>query len=176
MGTSVSALVGIEVLRALASCLVKLSNALRRLPPAVQVALGVAILACLAQPRTRARMMDAWEKLKALAQNRLLVEAISDLWDVFLAVSHKEEVHYRKLCEVLPPARKSPLVNHVRSVCVASKEPLSLAELERRIRVGGYHSKARSPRAYLLQVLRSNDGLLEVIPGCWSMRTSAASL
>jgi hypothetical protein len=175
MGTSVSAFVGIEVLRTLAGCLVKISNALRRLPPMVQVALGVTFLACLAHPRTRARMMEAWKELKALAQNRLLVEAISDLWDAFLTVSHKEEVNYRKLCEVLPPARKTPLVNHVRSVCVASKDPLPLAELERRIQIGGYHSKAKSPRAYLLQVLRSNDSFLEVIPGCWSMRPSAAS-
>lgn len=175
MGSSVSAFVGIEVIRALGSGLVKISGAIKRLPPAVQVAVGTTLIVCLAHPRARGRTLEAWEKLKTLAKNRLFVEAISDLWDVFLAVSLKEELRYRELCEVLPAARKAPLVNHVRSVCLASKEPLSLAELERRLRVGGYHSKAKSPRAYLLRVLRSNDGFLEVLPGCWSMRTSAAS-
>jgi hypothetical protein len=57
----------------------------------------------------------------------------------------------------------------------ATHSGLSLDELERRVRQGGYESRSQTFRQHLRQILRSDESFIEVTPGLWSVRATAGS-
>jgi hypothetical protein len=51
-----------------------------------------------------------------------------------------------------------------------SKEPLSVAEIERRMRFDGYASRSENFAAYLQRLLRTSKQFIEASPGMWSLQ------
>jgi hypothetical protein len=105
MGSSVSIAFGFEALVALAGLLRSLVRAARRLPPSVQLLVVASIVAVLIHPTPRAKVKELWKLV-----NEHLTPAI---WEAAVIAMHqfaeaasKESEAYKRIEEVLPPARK----------------------------------------------------------------------
>lgn len=176
LGSFFAVVVSWEFLCAAYRLLTRSIQALKRLPVEVQVVLaGVAVYAVL-HPKSREKLVAGWNLLVHSEATDLVWEAISQL--VFTADSAERHArsHYEHLHTVVPARQQRPLLHHVRAVCVAAHSGLSLDELERRIRRGGYESKSKTFRQYLRRALRSDESFIEAQPGLWSVRAKAVSL
>lgn len=167
IGSSFSVLIGWESLqvlyRALASCL----RSVQKLPPVVQISLVAGCFAFLAHPKSRAHLHHIWACFEHSETLLALRAAIIDLGIQFVEAGIKTQGNYESLKSVIPQRRKRPPLMHARSVCTAARAPLTLEELERRIRRGGYVSRSKTSRRYLVRVLRSDNAFVEMSPGRW---------
>jgi predicted nucleic acid-binding protein len=170
MGSSISIAFGFEALLALGRLLEQLARAARRLPPAVQLLIVGTLLAVLAHPKSRARLSALWKQLNEHIGERtweLLVGAMYQFADA----TAKEREAYHAIQEVLPPARKRPLLSHVRAVCAASRRPLTVDEIVVCVIENGYQPRSDRPHAYLVRKLRSDGSFVESARG-WTLSSS----
>jgi hypothetical protein len=172
IGSSFACFASFEALSLLHRLLVRFFDAFRKLSPAMQIGILGAVAICIAHPKCRERALAAWRHISDWLSDSAVVDAIYSMGNQWLSATDEAEQSYRKIREVLPPPRKSPLRKHLRSVCVAADSPLSLYELEKRVRRGGYESGSKTFRQYMRRVLRSDNSLREVSPGFWAYTTT----
>ena len=175
IGSSVSFVVGWEFLQVLYKLLVRCVKAIRRLPPAAQIALTAAGVICVAHPKSRARLKEGWNTLKNSEALLTLGDAITDFAIQVAESAEKAKTNYQNVQAALPARQKRPLLMHARAVCTAAGSPLTLAEMERQIRLGGYVSRSQAFRQYLRRVLRTDSSFVEVMPGQWAIRAARSS-
>lgn len=175
LGSSFSLIVSWEFLCVIYRLLSRSIQALKRLPVAAQVAMAGIAGAVLLHPKSR-------EKLVATCSSLLRSQAAHVVWEattqlVLAADSAKRQAraHYDHLHTIVPARQRRPLLHHVRAVLVAAQAELSLDELERRVRRGGYESRSKTFRQYLGRILRSDESFIEVAPGQWSVRSTPGS-
>jgi hypothetical protein len=174
IGSSISIAFGFEALLALSRFLAQLVRATRRLPLAAQVLIIGTLVAVLAHPKPRAKLSKLWKQLNDHVGARMWELLVSAMYQFADATAMEREA-YQAIQEVLPPARKRPLLSHVRAVCAASRTPLSLNEIVVRVIENGYQSRSDRPHAYLVRRLRSDDSFVESARG-WVLRSSISDL
>lgn len=145
-----------------------------RLPKWVQFAAAGVLAGLLIHPKSRAKIVSG---IKAVYNGaaKMKPEVLSNLtWlmEEFADAVIIEQETRTELRAALPQTRKRSAIMHARTVFVTSKEPLSLAELESRMRIHGYSSQARDFKGYLRRVLRKSGQFLETSPGLWSLKTN----
>ena len=175
IGSSVSFVVGRDFLQGLYKLLVRCVKAIRRLPPAAQIGLAAAGVICVAHPKSRARLKKGWNTLKNSEVLLALGDALADFAVQVTDSAEKAEINYQILQATLPGKEKRPLLMHARAVCTAAASPLTLVEMERQIRLGGYVSRSQTFRQYLRRVLRTDRSFVEVRPGRWAIHTAITS-
>lgn len=175
IGYSVSFIVGWEFIQVLYKLLVRCIKAIRKLPPAVQIALAAAGLIYVAHPKSRARLKEGWNTLKNSAALLLLGDALADFAVQVTASAEKAKNNYQIVQAALPARQKRPLLMHARAVCTAAGSPLTLAEMERQILLGGYVSRSQTFRQYLRRVLRTDSSFVEVESGQWAIHAARSS-
>jgi hypothetical protein len=176
IGSSVSIIVGWEFLHAVYKLLVHCVKAIGRLPPTAQIALAAACAICVAHPKSRARLKEGWTILKNSEALLTLGDAIADFAVQVAESAKKGKINYQNVQATLPARQKRPLIMHARAVCTAAGSSLTLVEMERQIRLGGYLTRSQSFRQYLRRMLRSSDsGFVEVEPGQWAIHTARTS-
>lgn len=175
IGSSLSVFVGWEFLRGLYNLLVRVVHALRRLPPEAQAILAAAVSLALLHPRTREGLQRGWNSLKTSVAVRALGDSFVEFGSQAAEAEEKARSNFERLRAVLPARQKRPLVQHARSVCAAARSALTLEELERHIRRGGYESRSKTFRQYLCRILRGDESFIEVAPGRWSVRAAPGS-
>lgn len=168
IGGSFTCCAGFETLTFFYRLLVRLARTFQRLPPAAQIAIAGAAVLFAAHPRCRDRASAVWKSAKEWLSDSVLVEALCEIGNQWLDATSEAERCHRMLVEMLPPPQKSPLRKHLRSVCISAGSPLSLIELERRVRLGGYQSESRTFQRYMQSVLRNDLAFSEVGPGAWT--------
>ncbi|MGP8173974.1 MAG: PIN domain-containing protein [Terracidiphilus sp.] len=142
----------------------------RRLHPALQIAIVGAAVVAVAHPKSRAKLLSTWQSIKCLAASTL-IPATADLLVQYDEAMRIVDANYHEIQCTRPPERKRSLLMHARTVCMTAKRPLSLIEIERRVRAEGYSSRSGVFRSYLRRVLRSNGQFVEVTPGSWIFNT-----
>jgi hypothetical protein len=175
IGSSLSFVVGWEFLQIVHKFLVRCLKGIRQLPPAAQIGLVASGVLCVAHPKSRAKLKDGWNRLINSETVLALGDAIADLAVQVAESAEKVEASYEVVQAALPPKRKRSLLMHARAVCTAAGSPLSLAEMDRRIRLGGYVSRSQTFRQYLRRVLRTDGGFIEIRPGYWTARVESSS-
>jgi hypothetical protein len=170
IGSSLSVIAGWESLYAMYRLLVKLVHAFRRLPPTAQAAFAVAGMLAALHPKSREAMQKGWNRLKSSKAILALCDTVADIGVQAAEAEAKACSNLERLQAVLPARQKRPLVQHARTVCTAACAALTLEELERRIRRGGYASRSRTFRQYLRRVLSSDESFVEAAPGRWTIR------
>jgi hypothetical protein len=70
-------------------------------------------------------------------------------------------------CEIV--RRRRSALMRVRVVCLAARTPLSLSEVEKRIRADGYVSRARNLGIYPRRVLLTSGQFQQLDTGLWAM-------
>jgi hypothetical protein len=169
VGSSFSMIVGWEFLKVVSRLLVQCLRRIRRLPPAVQIGLGAASVLSIAHPKSRARFRDGWKSLMNSEPFLRFCDAIVDLGIEAQEASELARNRHDDLTALVPARERRPLSQHARAVCAQAGAGLSLEELERRIRRGGYVSRSRTFRQYLRRVLASDESFVEVAAGCWAL-------
>lgn len=169
IGSSVSIIVGWEFLQVVYKLLVHCVKAIRRLPPAAQIVLAATGVICVAHPKSRARLKEGWNSLKHSEPLLALGDAIADFAVQVAESAEKAKVNYQNVQAALPARQKRPLLMHARAVCTAAGSSLTLREMERQIRLGGYVSRSQTFQQYLRRVLRTDSSFVEVRPGEWAI-------
>jgi hypothetical protein len=170
IGSTISFVVGVKFVAVVFNLLDRCIQAIRRLPPAAQVGLVAAGLVCIAHPRSRAKLREKWSSLRHSEALLAVGDAIADFALQVAGSAEKAKKSLQSIQAALPAQQKQPLVLHARAVCTAASSPLTLAEIERRIRRGGYVTGSRTFRRYLRSVMRTDRSFVEVRPGKWALR------
>jgi hypothetical protein len=145
-----------------------------RLPRPVQLVVAGLVAGLLIHPKSRARLVSgarsicnraAELKPEILATAAHLIEQLSAAWAT-------AEQTRAEILSALPSTRKRSALMHARAILLTSKEPLSIVELERRIRNQGYVSQARDFKGYLRRILRQSEHAREVSSGLWELKAA----
>jgi hypothetical protein len=166
-GSSVSIMLSLRSLQGLSRLLKKVLSSFRRLPPAAQLAVVGGATICVLHPKSRAKMKELWNSWKSSPVTLALCDALLELASQYADALAGVEENYEALQALVPVGRKRTLLHHARSVCAEARCALTLEEMERRIRKGGYTSRSQVLRSYLRRVIRTDDSFAEVSPGRW---------
>jgi hypothetical protein len=116
----------------------------QRLPVAAQVAIAGIAAAAILRPKSREKLVEGWNSLQHSEAANLVWETISQLVLTADSARRDTHTHYVHLHTIVPAQQQRPLLHRVRAVCVAARSGLSLDELERRVRRGGYESQSKT--------------------------------
>jgi hypothetical protein len=174
-GSSVSIMVGVQSLQGLYRLVTQLLASIQRLPPAAQLAIVGGATVCVLHPKSRAKMKEIWESWKSSPVTLSVCDALLEFATQYAKADAAVKENYEALQAELPKGRKNSLLHHARSVCAEAGCSLSLEEMERRIRQGGYFSRSHSFRTYLRRVLLADEAFVEESPGCWALNNRAVA-
>jgi len=141
------------------------------LPTWAKLVIAAAAAIAVAHPKSRTKLVEAWgyvrEAIGAVTPGlQGAIEAVA----VRFLESHQNAAQKRsELQSALPKPRRRTALQHARSICLVNKEPLSLTEIERRMRTGGYASLSTNFPAYLRRRMRASKQFVEVVPGQWAL-------
>lgn len=109
---------------------------------------------------------QGWGKIKP---------ALSQMSETYITERQKAVCSWETAKRSLPPHRKIPLQTHAYAACHAAKRPLTLQELDQKIRIGGYKPRGRNPIPYLKKVLRGDGRFMRCSDGQWTITSFSSS-
>lgn len=171
MGSSVSAIVSVEVLIALGRVLKALSAAFKRLSPTAQLLILAGIGGVLLHPKSRLKLKEFWGALQE-SLRPLLWDAVFEAMYQFTEATNTAEAAYKEIEALLPAARRRPLIAHARAVCLASEKPLSEKTILQKAFTNGYVARSGGSPSYLRRVLVKDGQFIESATG-WSIKRRA---
>ncbi len=177
-GTTFSAVIGFGALMAFVQACRACLRTLGQLPTALKLLIAAGALLVILHPKLRAKVAELFQSM-ARQFNEVkpaLGEVLSDLLTELAEADTTAKKTYAEIQSHLPIAKKRPVIVMARTICLVNKEPLSLEELEMRIRAEGYVTKSQNFRAYLRRVLRKDKRFTEVSPGHWSVMAERPAL
>jgi hypothetical protein len=172
LGTGFSFMIGFGALvgfvKACCACL----RILGQLPNWAKLIVAAGALLVIVHPRFRAMIADLFQSGQRQFED--LRPALGEAFDTFMrqltVADATAKNSYTEILSKLPATRKRSAVVMARSICLLNKEPLSLKEIEARMRKEGYVSKSRDFKTYLRGLLRNDGRFVEVYPGHWTIR------
>ena len=174
MGSTFTVTLSFEAIAAACRGLKSLAGWFRDLHPGMQLAIFSAGIAALAHPKSRATLASAWERTKQAAP--AFLNTIADIATQIAEATLTEADASRRLQDLLPIRRRRSALMHARVVCLAARTPLSLDEIEKRIRADGYVSRARNLGMYLRRVLLASGQFQELDTGLWAMASDPLAI
>lgn len=145
-----------------------------RLPKWIQFAAAGVLAGLLIHPKSRAKIVSGIKSTYngAMKMKPEVLSSLARLVEEFADATTIEQQTGEQLRSALPETKKRSALMHARAILVTSKGPLSLAEVENRMKTQGYSSRARDFKGYLRRMLRRSGQFLEVSPGLWCLKTS----
>lgn len=168
MGSTFTVTLSFEAIGAAVRGIKRIASWLDELHPVVQVAIIAGGIVALAHPKSREKLAAGWNWVKNTITPPVL-QAIADVAIQVMDATKIETDAYRRLQETLPTRRKRSALMHARAICLTAKSPLSLAEIERRMRANGYVTRAGNFGVYLRRVLLTSGQFQESSQGVWAL-------
>jgi len=165
--------IGVEALRAAARGIKRVCDGFRRQPAWLQLAIAGTLAAVAIHPRSRAKLLQAWNSACDTAsqiKGPMLKGFLILMQQVAVAQSDAAKTH-SQVQAVLPPPQKATAIVHARRICLMSAGPVPIEEIVRRMRSDGYVSRAKDPEVYLRRVLRKTGQFVEAPPRMYRLRT-----
>ena len=164
----------LEAMAGFCRMVTSLFTVLTRLPKWIQFAAAGVLVGLLIHPKSRAKIISGIKAVYngATKMKPEMLSGLAWLMEEFADAVVIEQETGTELRAALPKTRKRSAIMHARTIFVTSKEPLSLAELENRMKIQGYSSQARDFKGYLRRVLRKSEQFLETSSGLWSLKTN----
>ncbi len=138
-----------------------------RLPGPLQLLLMAGILWAMANDKRRAALValvtSGWERI-APAIAEPLGKASADMAQTGPLVQRA----FREIDKHLGAQTPKPLRIHIRAVLAGEVSPLTVRDIEWRVRVAGYSTRARNFRACILRILRREPEFCKVVDG-WQL-------
>lgn len=174
VGSGFALMISFESLGALYRLIEKGVAGLRRLPGWAQLGIAGVVLGALAHPKSRAKLMEAFSCVRCAAKNLQpgIFAALVEVATQFFAAQQIATQTYTEIQSALPKPRRRSAIQLARSICLTSSEPLSVLEIERRMRTEGYSTQSKNFTRYLRGLLRQNEQFLQV-GGMWFLREAA---
>jgi hypothetical protein len=167
MGSTLSLTLSFEAIAAAFRVIQQLARCFGGLHPGAQIAIFSCGILAFVHPKSRAKLVSIWDWAKQNAP--VLLQSLSDVAIQTAEACNSQTASHKRLRECIPIMRKRSALMHARAVCLAARTPLSLTEIEKRIRTDGYVTRARNFGAYLRRVLLSSDQFQELDSGLWEM-------
>jgi hypothetical protein len=167
MGSGVTSTLSFEAIAAAFRAIQRLAKCFGELHPGVQIAIFSCGILAFLHPKSRAKLVSIWDWAKQNAP--VLLQKLSDVAIQTTEAYNSQTNSHKQLRECIPIMRKRSALMHARTVCLAARTPLSLTEIEKRIRTDGYITRARNFGAYLRRVLLSSGQFQELDSGLWEM-------
>jgi hypothetical protein len=138
----------------------------------LQFAIAGGLAAVLIHPKSRAKILQAWNSVydKARQAKGPVFEGFLVLMQQLAAAESDSTQTLRQVQAAMPPSKKGTAIVYVRRVCVLSAGPLAIEEIVRRMRNDGYVSRAKAPEAYIRRVMRESSQFVEDSSGMWKLR------
>jgi len=168
-GTTFSVIIGLGALIGLCQACVRI---LKQLPTPLKLILAIGVLLAVVHPKLRAKIADLFQSVRSQFDDlkAVLGSAFGELLIESAVADVPAKRTFTDIQSHLPPTRRSSAVVKARAICLLSDEPLSLQEIETRIRKEGHVSRSRNFTAYLRRVLRKDKRFVEVSKGRWTIR------
>jgi hypothetical protein len=173
IGSSATIIMGVEAIRELYRAMRSLVAGFRRLPGFLQLAIAAGVLVFLAHPRTREKIGHLWQSICLAADKAkpALLAVLGSFGSQFCAAALAARQSSEEIQSLLPTTSvKRSALTYARAICLIGREPLSLVEIERRMREDGYSSRSKNFRSYLGRVLRESKQFVKISPGLWTLR------
>jgi hypothetical protein len=131
----------------------------------------------LVHPKPREKVTQLFRSLGqgVIELKPILLPVLIAVATQFLTAAAEAAETRKQIESVLPSTKKRSAIMHARTVCLMSKEPLSVAEMERRMRTNGYVSQSANFAAYLRRLLCTSKQFVEASPGLWSLQQTEVS-
>jgi hypothetical protein len=168
VGSAYTVTIGVEAISAACRVIKNAVEWFGELHPGVQVATIGGVLVALAHPTSRAKLASVWDWVKKNATPPVM-QAVASIAVQLAEASKNAEAASKRIHEAVPSQRKRTALMHARMVCLLAKTPVSLAEIESRMRADGYVTRARDFASYLRRVMRSNEQFTEVSRDVWAL-------
>ena len=172
LGSGLALTFGIELLAELIRGIVEM---IQKLPSAVKLILGTAVVIALLHPTSREKLLHALKKIwERLREAKPVLLSISQGAVRHLAEAAKTSGTTRNVIKSRLRVRgKQTALSHARLVCLRSAEPLSADEIARRILANGYSSRSKTFAAYVCRVLTQDSRFVANAEGLWMLRVAA---
>src|SRR5258708_34739589 len=133
-----------------------ITDMIRKLPPAVKLILGAAVVIALLHPTSREQLIQwlkkIWERLR---ETKPVLVSISQSAVKRLAEAAKTSRTTRAMIKSKLRVRvKQTALSHARLICLRSGKPLPADEIARRILANGYTSRSKTFTNYVRRHLR----------------------
>jgi hypothetical protein len=172
LGSGFTLMLSFESLRGMYRLIRKGITGFRALPACVQSCMVFGLFAIMAHPKSRARMIEAWSSVcgavKILKPG--VISAVVQIAMQFFAAQEIASQTCAELRSVLPKPRRRTAIQHARSICLISRVPLSVREIEQRMREEGYSTRSKDFARYLRRLLRESRQFDEVAQDVWSLQ------
>jgi hypothetical protein len=169
LGSGLTAMFSFHVFLAVVKGIAELS---RRVPTVVKLVVGLVLLLALMNRRCREAIANFLQSTSSRF-NEVKSPLTATLAAMASQYTAAEKTASKTLAEIqshVPPRTKRTALVSARTICLIHKEPLSIPEIERRMRNEGYVSTSRNFGAYLRRLLREDKCFVEVSTGFWTLR------
>jgi predicted nucleic acid-binding protein len=150
-----------------------LAQVFARLPVGLQLVLGIGAFVALCHPRSRQAIVDGFRALskKISPATTALRPVLQEAIQCYGQQRARAVESWAKVESALHTPSKAPLRVCAYAACVAERRPLSLYEIERKVRLGGYRSKAQDFISYLRKVMLNDSRFLRCPNRRWTVAT-----
>ena len=162
-GSAVSVRLSMQGIKAVAGVVVKLYGGFRRLHPALQIAIVGGLVYVFVDEKLRTRFLGFLKRMGQAAAP--LLEALAIAAEQFQITEVTLQTAKKEIVAVLPVRQRMPVVAKARRICLVSRQPVPLRELERRIVADGHNTNSAHFGSYLRRVLRSSGEFVETSAG-----------
>jgi hypothetical protein len=173
LGSGITLTISFASLRGVYCLIEKTVSGFRSLPTWAKIGIAAVAVAIVSHPKSRAKLIAAWHGVcnttKAIGPTFLSV--VAEIATQFLDANQVATQAHTELQSVLPKPRRRSAIQHVRSICLISKNPLSVSEIENFMRKAGYITRSKNFGSYIQRLLRENKQFVEAVPGKWSLQT-----
>jgi hypothetical protein len=176
LGSGTTVMIGFEAVRAVGRLIKRSLDAFDNLPGWAQAAIGIGVLVVILHPKLRAKVAGVWQAMVATvrALQPGLGVLLADIGEQYLTAQTIAGETYAEIRAALPKAKRRSALVRARFACLISKCPLTLEEIERRLRNDGYTTRSKDFRAYLRRVLRESEQFVEMAPNQWALADAAS--
>lgn len=177
-GGGLAIALGLGAIASLVTLTRGIAGRVARLSAQAKLMLGLVVLGLLIHRKTRSAALRGLQALPALfAQaTEVLGPVVTRAFEEAAASAATARTSLEVARTKLPAGPKRRTVRmRARAICIASKEPLTVATIEARMRSDGYAPSGRAARQYLIRVLRNDPRLREARPGYWAAIRSPGS-
>lgn len=151
-------------------------SAIGSLPGWLKLLLAAAIAGVIAHPSSREKLIGWWTTL------REEISAIFPAWSplletvaqAYFKAKESSDASAAEIRGALPGPRARSAIQHARLVFLASKEPLSIKELLKRMRADGFTAEAPNVDEYLVACIKTSGQFVETSQGKWAFRVGDA--
>ena len=157
---------GIGLLRGMLVLLFAAGRGFSRLPAAAKLAFASIAAIAVAHPSSR-KLIKTWLSSAFKHLGETAIPILTSASKSFSVAERDKALCWEAAGKKLPVGKRHPARTHLRAVCVAAKKPLSLLELERRVLLAGYVTRAKNLRVYLKRILQNDSSFAQVRAGYW---------